>query len=373
MLLAASVYTAQMHKLVARWKLEAGLPAVAGQKVDSPVTTGSQQVDVPLSWRKEDFKILSNGGLGPTIQGEPDYAGTYVVYDWDTKEIIWKADWGNFLVTPAGYCFADGVLYINDLEAGNIFVVDVDKEPGKLLKRISHPYLNDIHSLERTKRGLLVTCSGTDMIIELDRDGNLVWEWWAADWGYNKTPSGKERTSGRGQEHRDIYYHTRYQTTHLNCANIQDPDQERFVLCLLFHQGHLIRIDRSLPEAQQKPEILLEGLARPHSLEKIPEGWIFCNSLSKELVITDDDFKITDHVPYDGGWIQDCTRLPNGHLLLNDVDKHVLVEFSGPPWTIVETTPYDQSWRMGELVMVPSEHEPAFRSHARVAAGTPAS
>jgi hypothetical protein len=361
MLLAASVYTAQMQQLVARWKLEGGLPPVPGQKANSETTTGAPVVDVPLSWKKDDLQILPKGVLGPTITQPASFAGTYVVYDWDSREIIWQASWGNMLVTPAGHCFADGYLYVCDLEAGNIFQVDVDQEPGKLLRRISHPYLNDIHSLERTKRGFLVTASGTDAILELDLEGNLLWEWWATEHGYSKTPSGKERTPGRGQEHRDIYYHTRFQATHLNCANIQDPEEERFVLCLLFHQGQLIRIDRSRPVAEQRPTVILEGLARPHSLEKTPNGWIFCNSLSKELVLLDDDLKRTEAIPYDGGWIQDCTRLPNGNILLNDVDKHVLVEFRGPRWEIKRTTPYNENWRMGELVTVPAEHEQAFR------------
>jgi hypothetical protein len=135
-------------------------------------------------------------------------------------------------------------------------------------------------------------------------------------------------------------------------------------LCTLFHQGQLIRIDRSLPLPEQHAEVILEGLARPHSLEKFPGGWVFCNSLSKELVLLDDELKVTEKIAYDGGWIQDCTRLPNGNILLNDVDKHVLVEFGGRPWEIVQTTPYDQNWRMGELVVVPAEHEHAFRGHA---------
>jgi hypothetical protein len=367
MLLAASVYTTRMEKIVARWKMEGGLPPVPGQKVNSLTAATSAPVEVPLYWVKEDMRLLPDGELGPTFVGDTDFTGTYVVYDWDRREIIWKANWGNMIAMPAGHCFADGYLYLNDLEAGNIFQVNVDGEAGQLLKRISHPYLNDIHSLERTRRGLLVTCSGTDMILELDMDGNLLWEWWATEHGYAMTPSGKERTPGRGQEHRNVYYHTRYQTTHLNCATIQDPETEQIVLALLFHQGQLIRIDRSLPPAEQHAEVLLEGLARPHSLEKIPEGWIFCNSLSKELILLNDDLKVTQNIPYDGGWIQDCTRLPDGHILLNDVDKHVLVEFSGPPWEIVDTTPYDQNWRMGELVIVPGAHEHAFLKSASAA------
>jgi hypothetical protein len=368
MLIAASVYTTRMEKIIARWKMEAGLPPVPGQKVTSLTATSDAPVEVPLFWKKEDMRLLPQHELGPSFLGDADFSGTYVVYDWQSREIIWQANWKNIIAMPAGHCFADGFLYLCDLEAGNIFQVDVDGHAGKLMRRISHPYLNDIHSLERTKRGLLVTASGTDMILELDLDGNLLWEWWATEHGYAMTPSGKERVPGRGQEHRDIYYHTRYQATHINCANIQDPAEERFVLALLFHQGQLIRIDRSSPPAEQRPQVVLEGLARPHSLEKTPQGWIFCNSLSKELVMLDDDLKVTEKIPYDGGWIQDCTRLPNGDILLNDVDKHVLIEFSGPPWQIVNTTPYDQNWRMGELVIVPEAHEHAFLEAAAKAA-----
>ena len=363
MLIAASIFTAQHQKLVARWKLEGGLPAVPGQKVNTPITAGATQADVPLSWVKPDMVLLPDGELGPTITGDPDYAGTYVVYDWDTREIIWQADWKNMLVTPAGHCFADGYLYVADLEASNIFQIDITSETGKLLKRISHPYMNDLHSLERTKRGLIVTASGTDTILEVDLDGNLLWDWWAADHGYNMTPSGKTRTSGRGEEHRNIYYHTRYQTTHLNCATMQDPE-ERYVLCLLFHQGELIRIDRSLPLEEQHGEVMMTGLARPHGLEKIPGGWIFCNSLSKELVMINDNLERISSITYDGGWIQDCTVLPNGNVLLNDVDNHILVEFAGPDWHVTQTIPYNQNWRMAEMITVPAEHEKAFRPAA---------
>lgn len=366
MLLAASVYTTQNERLRARWKLEGGLPPVPGQKVTTSLTTGNGKSDTPLTWLKEEYRFLPPEHLGPTMEGRDDYAGTFVVYDWDRREIVWQADWGNVLGNPAGYCFADGCIYMNDFEAGNIFRIAVEAEPGKLLQRLSHPYFNDLHSLERTSRGLLATCSGTDLIVEVDLHGKVLWEWWAAEHGYTVTPSGEERISGRGEEHRNRYYHTRYQATHVNCATVRDagrwPEQERFILCLLFHQGLLLQIDRNRPAAEQHGEVILEGLARPHSLEKIPGGWIFCNSLSKELVLLDDDLKVTGNIPYDGGWIQDCTRLPNGNIVLNDVDQHVLVEFAPPNWEIVHRTEYPATWRMGELVVVPEHHEQSFLS-----------
>jgi hypothetical protein len=363
MLLAASVYTTQSEGLRKRWKLEGGLPPVPGQKVNNAGTSGSAAAKTPLSWDKEGYRFLPDEELGPTLQAEADYAGTFVVYDWDTREIIWQANWGQLLGNPAGYCFADDRMYVNDFEAGNIFEVSLSPEhPGKLLRRISNPYFNDLHSLERTKRGLLAASCGTDLVIEVDLQGHVLWEWWAAEHGYTQTPSGEPRSSGRGKEHRNIYYHTRFQTTHVNCAVVRDFDaEERYILCLLFHQGQLLQIDRSVPADQQKGEVILDGLARPHSLEKIPGGWVFCNSLSKELVILNDDLQVREKVFYDGGWIQDCTRLPNGNLVLNDVDNTVLIEFAAPDWKIVSRTPYPDTWRMGEIVLVPHPHETAFR------------
>lgn len=360
MLIAASVITTHMTKLRDRWKLEGGLPPVAGQKVHTSITTGATSIDVPLTWKKLDFTIPPEGTIADVVQGTPDYTGTFVVYDWETHRIVWQSDWGNRLVTPAGVCFADGFLYVADLEGANIFRIDAGDEPGTLLKRISNPALNDLHSLERTTRGLLTTCCGTDLIIELDTDGNSLWEWWGAEHGFTVCPCGESRSSGRGREHRDQYYHTRYQTTHVNCANVRDPGEDSLILALIFHRGLLVEIDRSLPPGDQKPRVLLEGLARPHALEKIPGGWLLANSLAKELLLLDEDLAIATRIEYDGGWIQDCTRLPNGNVLLNDVDNHVLVEFAGPPWKVAFSMNYDPEWRMGELVIVPESQEHAF-------------
>jgi hypothetical protein len=373
MLVAATIFTAQKDRIVQRWKLEGGVPRVPGQKVDNPTVNADPQAlpEIPLTWRKEDFIILPDGVIAPVTNDSAPYTGIMVVYDWDSKEVIWKSDWGNRLLMPSGYCFADGVIYLNDLEGASIFVIDVDREAGRLLKRISHPYLNDLHSLVRTRRGLLVTCSGNDAILELDLNGNLLWEWWATEHGYTTSPSGKERTSGRELEHRDQYYHTRYQTTHVNTAVMRD-ETERYVLALLFHQGQLIQIDRSLPVAEQHAEVLLDGLARPHTLERFDGGWLTCNSLGKELLVLDDELAVAAHIPHDGGWIQACTRLSDGHILVNDVDMSRLVELAGDaPFEIIGTTLYDANWRMAELVEVPKQHEASFNRPRMLVAGKP--
>jgi hypothetical protein len=109
-----------------------------------------------------------------------------------------------------------------------------------------------------------------------------------------------------------------------------------------------------------KSRLFLKAWRVRTALKKSRRAGSSATASPKELVLLDDDLKVTQKIPCDSRWIQDCTRLPNGNILLNDVDKHILVEFPGPPWEITNNTPYDQNWRMGELVIVPAAHEHAF-------------
>ena len=338
MLVAASFFSTQLSQLKKRWHFESKLEA--------------KHVG-PVSWRKEEFQELAPGEIAPVLKSNYDHAGHMVIFDWETGEIIWKSEWSPVIVVPAGFCFADNALYINDSESAGLFEVDIQKDFGTISRRISHPYFNDLHSLERTRRGFLVTSSGVDSILEIGPDGELLFEWWAIDHGYAMTPSGQPRESGRGLDHRPMFYHTRFHATHVNSATIRDED-ERFVLALLFHQGLLIEIDRALPVAEQKPRIILDKLVRPHALERTSMGWLFCNSLSKELVVLDFDLTERKRIPYDGKWIQDCTMLSNGNIVLGDVDDHRIVELEGPTWKPCRTIEYDPEWRLAELNEIPA-------------------
>jgi hypothetical protein len=311
--------------------------------------------DASMFWEKENYRLLDADDQGPACVGDVSFGGLYVVYDWTTKRIVWRSDWANALVTPSGFCFADDRLYLADLEGAQIFAVDIADWPGRLLSRLSHEYLNDVHSVERTRRGFLVAASGVDLILEMDMAGRPLWEWWAAEHGYTMTPCGRERMAGRDREHRNIYYHTRYHATHVNAATFRD-ETERQVLALLFHQGALVQIDRTLAPEKQRAELVLDGLGKPHGLERVPGGWLLCNSLSREILLLDDALKISRKFRYEGGWVQDCTRLSNGNILLNDVDNHRLVELDPETWTEVSVTLYDSEWRMGELLELPPSY-----------------
>ena len=113
--------------------------------------------------------------------------------------------------------------------------------------------------------------------------------------------------------------------------------------------------------------MILDGLARPHGLEKTPQGWLLANTLGKELVLLDFDLKVKERIPYDGGWIQDVTTLSNGNILLNDVDNKKLIELAPPSWGIVSETRFPMLWRMGEVNEVPAALESGFRKVAATA------
>jgi len=55
--------------------------------------------------------------------------------------------------------------------------------------------------------------------------------------------------------------------------------------------GHRAQIDRSLPPAEQRAEVLLDRLRFPHGLRKTPSGWLVVNSGGGEIVLLDDDFR----------------------------------------------------------------------------------
>jgi hypothetical protein len=355
-LVAASIFTRQRQHIVERWAREGGLPPVAGNIANNPLTTGPIETPTGLVLRgpRDDYRLLPEGQLAEACLGNPAEAGGMVVLDWEAAGVVWESAWGNLIYTPAGFCFADGAVYVNDLLGCGVFKVGIENRTGQPLDRISHPYMNDLHGLERSSRGLLLASSGVDAIIEVDLHGRLLYEWWAADHGFTAGPSGIVHEDGRGREHRDKFYHTRYQSTHVNTAVFQDR-AERFILALLFHQGQLVRIDRAKPAHLQEAEVILDGLARPHGLERTSDGWILCSSAACELILLDGDFRVKKRVRLDAGWLQDCTMLSNGSVLLNDVDNHSLIEVSGSDFRVVGKWVYPKEWRIDEIMEVPHE------------------
>src|SRR5271170_7720346 len=185
----ASITSKRMSDLRARWKLQGGIPVVPGQLSLSPQNAPAKiqlkTVD-ELTWLKEGYVLALDDPSVPAVAEVETIAGAVVVLDWSQKRVAWESSWGNRLITPHPLCFADGVMYVGDLEGGHVYRVSLDPF-GTILGRLTHPAFNDIHALWRTRRGLLVANSGTDSIVELSPAGETLWEWWAAEHGFEMT------------------------------------------------------------------------------------------------------------------------------------------------------------------------------------------
>ncbi len=145
-------------------------------------------------------------------------------------------------------------------------VHEVDADLGNVRQDVvSSPLFNALHSISRTQRGYLVASTGLDLLLEFNRDGEILWSWWATDHGFELTPSGRSRVLDKSADHRTINYGTLSQTTHVNSA-AELPDGR--ILASLFHQGTVIVIDRETGAWQ----VVLEGLDHPHAVRVLDEG-----------------------------------------------------------------------------------------------------
>lgn len=48
-------------------------------------------------------------------------------------------------------------------------------------------WFNALHSITRTRAGMLVTSTGLDLLLEVDQAGNVLWSWWSMDHGLGTT------------------------------------------------------------------------------------------------------------------------------------------------------------------------------------------
>jgi hypothetical protein len=366
MLIAVSVVSAHIEETHKRWRLETflrqnGRPL---QEIDPRFPTQRHAEAPPRHWRKEGYRLLGEdtAELGPAIENASKFGGLMYILDLNTGETVWSSDWGDLIATPSGFCFAGDTLVVCDLEGSNLFEIDMQKEPGRILRRLSNPVLNDIHYVAPTRRGYLVASTGMDMVVELDRNGRSLYEWWAGDHGFTAVEDGSHRHPERGVEQRDRYYHTRHHTTHLNAARYRDAD-ERYLLVLLWRQGRLVEIDTW---GDGRPRTVLDGLSRPHSIVPVPEGgWLVANSQGEELVILNGALEVEKRIPSVDGWIQDAMPLPDGTWLIADVNRFRLL-VQDDRSTILREYPFNQDWRVYAIGAVPNQI--SHRLRARIPA-----
>lgn len=169
---------------------------------------------------------------------------------------------------------------------------------------VSLPAFNMLHSLSRTRRGYLVASTGLDAILEFTPEGELLWNWWATDYGFDQTPTGEPRYIDKEVDYRGTKFGTLAQTTHVNSA-AELPDGT--VLASLFHQGMIISIDRESGAWQP----VIEGLDHPHSVRILNDQYFTLADTARGrgllIRLKDGKGQIEAEVDAHTSWLQDCS------------------------------------------------------------------
>ncbi len=225
---------------------------------------------------------------------------------------------------------------------------EIDADSGILRQNIvSSPLFNALHSISRTRHGYLVASTGLDLLVEFNREGDILWTWWATDHGFELTPTGQPRTLNKLADHRTIQYGTLAQTTHVNSA------AELFdgrVLATLFHQGMVIAIDRETGEWQP----VLEGLDHPHSVRVLgEEHFTVADTVrGKALLVNFSGGKARVEEEIDAGtsWLQDCRYddIHNCWVLVDGKNSRVTLRRGPSGEKTLAQFDLDPEWRLYE-------------------------
>ena len=183
-------------------------------------------------------------------------------------------------------------------------VHEVDADLGSVRQNVvSSPLFNALHSISRTQRGYLVASTGLDLVLEFNRDGEILWSWWATDHGFELTPTGRPRVLDKSADHRTLKYGTLSQTTHVNSV-AELPDGR--ILASLFHQGRVIIIDRETGTWQT----VLEGLDHPHAVRVLDEEHFTVADTvhGKALLVRTNKHggHVEEEIDASTNWLQDC-------------------------------------------------------------------
>lgn len=242
-------------------------------------------------------------------------------------EIYRDKPFGTQFVEGEGLYFLTGLPCPVDGTPANEHIVRLN-EQGKIDLEIRSPLFSQLRSIRRTEKGLLVTSSGVDAILEVDLKGKLTWSWWATEQGYDQAHGGGTRVVDKGIDHRLKCYPGRLQTTHMNSA-IVDPYDPSKIITVLFYQGALAKIDRKTLTT----EVVAEGLSGPHHIRPHSKGYMVSNSRKGQVIFFDRDFKIRETIQATGQyfpvkWVQDAIETPFDTHLVADCNTFRLRERS---------------------------------------------
>ena len=158
-----------------------------------------------------------------------------------------------------------------------------------------------------------------DAYIEVDLSGRMMHYWSALEHGFNVKPDGNIREINHDDDHYRKNYPTLEQTTHINSAIYSDE----FVFCSLFHQGKILKLDRSSGKILKS----LGGLSNPHSIYDLEDKFVVSDTSNYRVLFFSKDLEIIDSVKINSEWIQDSILTSRGTLLVADSNNSKIVEY----------------------------------------------
>ncbi len=276
-------------------------------------------------------------GTNKPIGRDVNLGGILQVIDWSKKKIIKEKK----LSCPSGITKKGENFYVASMRENIIYILDKEL---KVLKKIENNLFNDIHDINATKRGLIVSNTGLDNILEIDFEGNVLWTWFATDNSYKKNKLGKVRKVDKNLNHNNKDYPTLIQTTHLNSA-IYEGDSNNSMLCSLFHQGEVIEISK----AKKDIKLILKNLKQPHSLKKLGKNkFLVSDTNGKRIIIFKRNGSIIKNIPVNADWIQSAIRLKNKNYLIADSNNSRIIEIN-PDGEIKEIYNYNKNYKIYEV------------------------
>jgi hypothetical protein len=186
---------------------------------------------------------------------------------------------------------------------------------------LTHPWFNAIHSVDVTPwNTYLLASAGSDLIVEVTESGEIVWDWFGPEHGYDRAPEGAPTFFDRGADYRTMRRSTAEQAMHVNSAIAAS---EETVLATLFHQGQLVAIDRRTGRAAVK----VGGLSRPHGVHRRDGGYLLSDTLGHRVVLLDPEANVCGEIACGWQWLQDTIGASAGtYLTLENVHIDQLPE-----------------------------------------------
>jgi hypothetical protein len=264
----------------------------------------------------------------------------------------------------------DGRFLVSDINR----VMLVDSE-ANVLRTFNHPYFAFLHSVsfDQAASRFVVVSSGYDALIEMDLQGNLCWEWFAWEHGFNPTLDGvylsrredlvrQWQAEGKTVAMIDplklgaLGMMTSQRSNHPNSACYHPVDRNR-VLVTLGHSGEVIEIDKGSGTWRK----VISGLeSMPHAILPYGSGWMVTNTLRGEFWFLNRDFEILNTVSVRGlpgkptemaqhEWLQAVYPLGDDCFMGLDANRGLIfIDVKSRRYRIF---PVDESWCVHHLVI----------------------